>query len=119
MNNDSITGSKSKMALIFEQRSAGACAVSLPRSDVPAVDRQKALGKLAADSPPALPEVGELDLIRHYTRLADRCLGIDTNFYPLGSCTMKYNPRVNERIAAMPGFAHMHPYQDDDDCHRQ
>ncbi len=116
MDDDSITGSKSKMALIFETGSAGACAVSLPASDVPAVDRKKALGKLAADSPPALPEVGELDLVRHYTRLADRCLGIDTNFYPLGSCTMKYNPRVNERIAAMPGFAHMHPYQHDDDC---
>ncbi|RMH03223.1 MAG: glycine dehydrogenase subunit 2 [Planctomycetota bacterium] len=62
--------------------------------------------------PPALPELGELDLVRHFTRLSQRNYGITTNFYPLGSCTMKYNPAVNERIAAAPGWTGLHPFQD-------
>lgn len=69
---------------------------------------------LAADAPP-LPQIAELDLVRHYTRLSHRVFSIDANFYPLGSCTMKYNPRINERVAAMPGFARLHPYQDEAD----
>ncbi|MCH7808611.1 MAG: aminomethyl-transferring glycine dehydrogenase subunit GcvPB [Planctomycetes bacterium] len=102
--------------LIFETGSPGLCAVSLPTSDVPAANREAVVpAELLANAPPALPEVGELDLVRHYKRLAQRCFSIDGNFYPLGSCTMKYNPRINERIAAMPGFADLHPYQDDAD----
>ena len=67
-----------------------------------------------ADAPPPLPEVGEIDLIRHFTNLSTRNMSIDTNFYPLGSCTMKYNPKRHERLAALPGFANLHPLQDDD-----
>ncbi len=102
--------------LLFEIGAPGLCAVSLPPSDVPPVKRSEAVpGELLADDPPALPEVGELDLVRHYKRLAHRCFNIDANFYPLGSCTMKYNPRINERVAAMPGFINLHPYQDEAD----
>lgn len=102
--------------LLFEIGSEGLCAVSLSESDVPAVKGTGAIpSELLADEPPPLPEVGELDLVRHYKRLAQRCFSIDANFYPLGSCTMKYNPRVNERVAAMPGFANLHPYQSEQD----
>ena len=104
------------LPLIFESGAEGLCAVSLSKSDVPAVDRTEALpAELIATEPPALPEHGHLDVVRHYTRLAHRCFSIDENFYPLGSCTMKFNPRINERIAAMPGFADVHPYQDEAD----
>ena len=66
-----------------------------------------------ADGPPGLPELGELDLVRHYTHLAGRNFSIDRNFYPLGSCTMKYNPRINEWAAAQPGLADLHPLSPD------
>jgi glycine dehydrogenase subunit 2 len=66
--------------------------------------------KLRGDLP--LPEVSELDTVRHFTRLSQLNFGIDTGFYPLGSCTMKYNPRVHERVAALPGFADIHPLQE-------
>src|SRR3972149_6751374 len=102
--------------LLFEIGAPGLCAVSLPDPDVPTAPRESAVSReLFADGPPALPEVGELDVVRHYKRLAHRCFSIDGNFYPLGSCTMKYNPRINERVAFMPGFADLHPYQDDAD----
>ena len=102
--------------LLFEIGSPGLCAVSLPDLDVPPTKPAETVpAVLLADEPPELPEVGELDLVRHYKRLAHRCFSIDANFYPLGSCTMKYNPRINERIAALPGFAHLHPYQNEAD----
>lgn len=62
-----------------------------------------------------LPEVGELDMVRHYTALSRRSFGVDTGFYPLGSCTMKYNPRINEAMASLPEFAGFHPWQEDED----
>jgi len=102
--------------LLFEIGSPGLCAVSLPESDVPAVERASVVpAELLADAPPDLPEVGELDLVRHYKQLSHRLFSIDGNFYPLGSCTMKYNPRINERVAFLPGFAQLHPYQDEAD----
>lgn len=102
--------------LIFERGAAGASAAWLPPSDVPCVDPAFAFGEDAVDTAgPEIPEIGEMDLVRHYTRLAQRLFSVDANFYPLGSCTMKYNPRVNERAAAMPGFARLHPYQDEAD----
>jgi len=108
--------SKADLPVLFEVGSPGLWAASLPESDVPTVRRTTAVpAELLADQPPPLPEVGELDIVRHYKRLAHRCFSIDGNFYPLGSCTMKYNPRINERVAFMPGFAHVHPYQDDAD----
>ncbi|MEE9296843.1 MAG: aminomethyl-transferring glycine dehydrogenase subunit GcvPB, partial [Phycisphaerae bacterium] len=102
--------------LLFEMGSPGACAAAIADSDVPAVDRSKAIGsEFLADDGPDLPQIGELDLVRHYTRLAHRVFSVDENFYPLGSCTMKYNPRVNEKAAAMPGFAALHPCQNEAD----
>src|SRR5262245_48554453 len=98
--------------LIFEMSTPGARATDLPALDVPAA---KFPGDLIAAAPPALPEVGQLDLVRHYTHLAARNFSVDANFYPLGSCTMKYNPRINEAAAATPGFTGLHPLQDDDD----
>jgi glycine dehydrogenase subunit 2 len=100
--------------LIFELSRRGRRCHRVPASDVPA----GLIGDLIpaehlADSPPPLPEVGEIDLIRHYTNLSARNMSIDTNFYPLGSCTMKYNPKRHERLAALPGFANLHPLQDD------
>ena len=67
---------------------------------------------LLADQPPPLPEIGEIDLVRHFNNLSTRNMSIDTNFYPLGSCTMKYNPKRHERLANISGFANLHPLQD-------
>jgi glycine dehydrogenase subunit 2 len=102
--------------LIFERTTPGACAASLPASDVPRIDPAAAIpSELLADSPPPLPEIGELDLVRHYTRLAHRQFSVDGNFYPLGSCTMKYNPKVSERTAGLEGFTSLHPFQPEAD----
>ena len=79
-------------------------------------DRAKATAGLPAgelrDTPPALPEMAEQDLLRHFTILSQKNYAISTQFYPLGSCTMKYNPQVNEAIAAQPAWAHLHPLQE-------
>ena len=102
--------------VLFELGAPGLSAVSLPAADVPPTKRTDSVpAELLATEAPALPEIGELDLVRHYKRLAQRCYSVDGNFYPLGSCTMKYNPRINERIAAFSGFAQLHPYQDEAD----
>ena len=96
--------------LIFELSRPGRCAATLPALDVPpAVLPQE----LVRDDL-ALPEVGEADLIRHYTALSQMNYGVDTGFYPLGSCTMKYNPKINEEMARLPGFTRLHPYQDEE-----
>ena len=95
------------MKLIFEKSTPDRRAVRPGPSDVPAsINIKKAFLR---DKPAELPELSELDVIRHFTELSRRNFGVDTNFYPLGSCTMKYNPKVTERIAAYPGFAHLHP----------
>jgi glycine dehydrogenase subunit 2 len=99
--------------LLFEMSRPGRRCHMLPDCDVPAVvDLLPASAR--ADAPPPLPEVGEIDLIRHFTNLSTRNMSIDTNFYPLGSCTMKYNPKRHERLAALPGMADLHPLADDD-----
>jgi glycine cleavage system P protein (glycine dehydrogenase) subunit 2 len=97
--------------LIYEKSRPGRTAYTLPRHDVPKADVPDELRR--AD-PPRLPEIAEPDLVRHFTELSSRNFGIDTGFYPLGSCTMKYNPRVNERVAALEGFRDLHPLQDDE-----
>jgi len=102
--------------LIFEGSRPGRMAVSLPEMDVP----EKALSELLPEKflrrkPPQLPEVSEIQLVRHFTRLSQRNFSVDTHFYPLGSCTMKYNPKVNEKVASLDGFAHLHPYQPPED----
>ena len=95
------------MKLIFEKSVRGRRAIKIDSSDVPATINIK--GELQRQSSAELPELSELDVVRHFTELSRRNFGVDTNFYPLGSCTMKYNPKVTERIAAYPGFAHLHP----------
>ncbi|MDI3256592.1 MAG: aminomethyl-transferring glycine dehydrogenase subunit GcvPB [Kyrpidia sp.] len=98
--------------LIFERSRRGRRAADLPACDVPEVAVEEVLPEeYRRKDPPRLPEVSEPDLIRHYTALSRRNHGVDIGFYPLGSCTMKYNPKRNERAARLPGFAHIHPYQ--------
>ncbi|HEU4449781.1 MAG TPA: aminomethyl-transferring glycine dehydrogenase subunit GcvPB [Gaiellaceae bacterium] len=99
------------MKLIFEKSQPGRRAGSLPRYDLP---RTEVPEELRRRQPPRLPEVSEPELVRHFTALADRTFGVDTGFYPLGSCTMKHNPRVNERVVALPGFRDLHPYQEEE-----
>jgi glycine dehydrogenase subunit 2 len=96
--------------LIFELSVPGRVGHSLPEADVPEADPVRLLPAAhLRRQPPALPEVSEFDAIRHYTRLSRLNYGVDTHFYPLGSCTMKYNPRVHEDAARLPGFARLHP----------
>ena len=98
--------------LLFEISTAGARAVDLPSSDVPHLELDPAL---ASFTETGLPEIGQLDLVRHYTHLSHRNFSVDANFYPLGSCTMKYNPKVNEWAAAQVGFANLHPMAAEED----
>ena len=95
--------------LIFELSRPGRVAFSLPECDVPErpVEELIPAGQIRGDLP--LPEVSEPQVVRHFTRLSRMNYGVDMGFYPLGSCTMKYNPRVNEAAAALPGFATAHP----------
>ena len=98
--------------LIFERSIPGRRGYRLPPSDVPAHRRPDLVPEdHRRDGSPQLPEVAEIDVIRHYTRLSQLNFSVDTHFYPLGSCTMKYNPKLNDRIAALPGFAWVHPLQ--------
>ncbi len=97
--------------LIFEKSTPGRQAVRLGDCDVPRRDPADLLGAAALRDDLPLPELAELDLVRHFTRLSHRNYAVDLGFYPLGSCTMKYNPRVNEKAARMPGFASLHPLQ--------
>jgi glycine dehydrogenase subunit 2 len=98
-------------ALIFEKSSPGKKAYRLPPLDVPAIDYKKALGQAAREDLGLMPEVSEMEIIRHFTRLSTWNYAIDLGMYPLGSCTMKYNPRVNEVVARLLGLAEAHPYQ--------
>ena len=91
--------------LIYDFSAEGREGVNLPEPDVPLTEIPKELRRDGLD----LPEVGELDVVRHFTRLSGLNMAIDKNFYPLGSCTMKYNPRLGEDVAGLPGFAHLHP----------
>ena len=96
--------------LIFDLSKAGRQGYSLPANRWDNSVSELPAGLQRADSP-ALPEVSELDVVRHYTNLSQMNFGVDSGFYPLGSCTMKYNPKINEEIAAMPAFAGLHPLQ--------
>jgi glycine dehydrogenase subunit 2 len=100
--------------LLFEMSKPGLRAVRLPKCDVPVQPLEKILPSIAiSSSPPPLPELSEIDVIRHFTNLSTYNMSVDTHFYPLGSCTMKYNPKRNERLASMPGMVDLHPYQPD------
>ena len=102
-------------SLMFETSRRGRFTSILAPLDVPAEPLESLIPKEhLASSQPHLPELGELDVVRHFTNLSTLNMSIDTNFYPLGSCTMKYNPKRNERLAALPGLASLHPYQSED-----
>ena len=98
--------------LLFELSQPGRRAAVLPECDVP----EQAIESLLPEEhravePPQLPELAEPDVVRHFTNLSTQNMSVDTHFYPLGSCTMKHNPKRNERLASLPGFANLHPYQ--------
>lgn len=98
------------MELIFEMSRPGRNAGSIAASDVPEVALDKIIDPALLRSEVDLPELSEVDIVRHYTRLSRRNFGVDMGFYPLGSCTMKYNPKVNENVARLDGFTSLHPY---------
>jgi len=98
--------------LIFEKSQAGRRGGEPPSYD--GLPKVHVPDELRRSAPPRLPELSEPEILRHFTELSTRNFGIDTGFYPLGSCTMKYNPRINERLVALPGFAQLHPLQDED-----
>jgi glycine dehydrogenase subunit 2 len=99
------------MKLIFEKSRSERRAGRVPGANLPAPEVP---AELRRAEPPRLPEIAEPDLLRHFTELSTRNFGIDTGFYPLGSCTMKHNPRVHERFAGLPGFRDLHPLQDEE-----
>src|SRR5271156_111634 len=97
--------------LSFEKSSPGKKGYKLAPLDVPEVDPAALLGAAAREDEPGLPELSEIEIIRHFTRLSTWNYAIDLGMYPLGSCTMKYNPRVNEFVARLDGLANEHPEQ--------
>ena len=91
--------------LIFEYGTSGRRAATMPSMDVPTEPLENMIPRdLLREEPAPLPEVSEIEVVRHYTHLSQRNFGLDTGFYPLGSCTMKYNPKLNEDMASLPGF---------------
>jgi len=97
---------------IFEKGAPGRRAFMCPEWDVPQVDADVLPARLRRKAPPRLPEVSEPEIARHYVGLSKRNFDLDSGFYPLGSCTMKHNPRLHERVAGLPGHARLHPLQD-------
>jgi glycine dehydrogenase subunit 2 len=104
------SGNASNEPLIFERGTPGRTGVSAPALDVPEADPAALFGDAYRSEAPRLPEVSEPEAFRHYVRLSQQNFAIDTTMYPLGSCTMKYNPKVNEWAARQPGFGKLHPY---------
>mgnify|MGYP002718644400 FL=1 len=101
--------------LIFERSREGRYAYSLPQSDIKTDSVERILDdKFIRKNKAEFPEVAELDLVRHYTELSNKNFGVDSGFYPLGSCTMKYNPKINEKVARISGFAESHPLQEEE-----
>jgi glycine dehydrogenase subunit 2 len=99
--------------LLFDLSRPGRRAALLPACDVPITPIISLPAELRTSEPLPLPELAEIDVVRHYVNLSTQNMSVDTNFYPLGSCTMKYNPKRNERLASLPGFLSLHPYQPD------
>ncbi len=98
--------------LIFEKGAPGRRVHTMTAMDVPTEALESMVPpQMLRKEPAPLPEVSEIEVVRHYTHLSQRNFGVDTGFYPLGSCTMKYNPKINEDMAVLPGFAHIHPLQ--------
>ena len=109
MSQNAARGFSYEEDLLFERSRPGRCGVDLPRSDVPDVDAGALLGPLARAELNGLPELSEVEVVRHFTRLSTWNAAVDLGLYPLGSCTMKYNPKLNERAARLAGFAAAHP----------
>jgi glycine dehydrogenase subunit 2 len=106
---------KENQPLIFEMSKPGRVGYSLPVLDVEDISIEEVIPNDYIRTEEAeLPEVSELDIMRHYTALSRRNHGVDSGFYPLGSCTMKYNPKINENVARFPGFSHVHPLQEEE-----
>src|SRR5919109_4549551 len=104
---------RDRVVTIFERSRRGRRAATLPSLDVPERPIDELIpARLRRERAPELPEVSEPEIVRHYNRISRRNFDLDTGPYPLGSCTMKHNPRVNERVAALPGHARLHPAQD-------
>ncbi|HLO03253.1 MAG TPA: aminomethyl-transferring glycine dehydrogenase subunit GcvPB, partial [Symbiobacteriaceae bacterium] len=102
----------SEFKLSFEKSTPGKRAIRFPAADVPEIALDEAIpADLIRQTPAGLPELSEIEVVRHFTGLSRRNHGIDVDFYPLGSCTMKYNPKVNEQVARIPGIAGTHPLQ--------
>ena len=97
--------------LIFEISKEGRVGYTLPKPDFGKYSVNDLPEGLLRQDTPDLPEVSELDVVRHYTNVSNKNFGVETGFYPLGSCTMKYNPKINEEIAALPAFSALHPMQ--------
>jgi glycine dehydrogenase subunit 2 len=105
--------SASEQPTIFERGGSGRRAFHCPAPDTPVRPREELLpARLRRATPPRLPQVSEQEIVRHYVNLSKRNFDLDSGFYPLGSCTMKHNPRLHERVAALPGHARLHPLQD-------
>lgn len=97
---------------IFELSKDGRLGYSLPKNDIPTIDINEMIPEgLQRQTDTMLPEVNENDVVRHFTNISNKNYGVDTGFYPLGSCTMKYNPKINEDMASLSGFTSLHPYQ--------
>ncbi len=108
-----MIGAADDQLTIFERSKPGRRAFVAPELDVPERPLDELLPpELRRAAPPRLPEVAEPEIVRHYNRLSKRNFDLDTGFYPLGSCTMKHNPKLHERIAALPGHARLHPLQE-------
>ena len=104
---------RDRATTIFEKSVEGRRAATLPQTDVPETPLDELIPQnLLRDEPADLPEIAEPEIVRHYNRISRRNFDLDSGFYPLGSCTMKHNPRLNERVAALPGHARLHPAQD-------
>ena len=108
-----MTISDHRDQLLFDQSTPGSLGYSVPSSDVPPAAVDEVPSGLLRDDIPGFPELTEVGLVRHFTRLSTWNYGVDTGMYPLGSCTMKYNPKVNETAARLPGFANLHPLTPD------
>src|SRR5271154_2098275 len=108
-----IPQQRERVRTIFERGAPGRRAFSCPPLDVPEADAEELLpARFRRAEPPRLPEVSEPEIVRHYVGISKRNFDLDSGFYPLGSCTMKHNPRLHERVAALPGHSRLHPLQD-------
>lgn len=101
--------------LVFEISRKGRRSVSFSKDELSEIQKEILPPEIQRKNPPKLPELSELDAVRHFTRLSQLNYSVDTHFYPLGSCTMKYNPKINEKTSSLPGFTNLHPYQQDSD----